>query len=87
MTGGSGAPGRHLRRRHRHRRAPEVHAGTRLVAIPPHLVPVIRDHLLTHPAPGRDGLLFRSAGGRHLHSGSAMHDAFHVARARLAGPT
>ena len=65
---------------------PKSTAGTRLVAIPPHLVPVIRDHLLTHTAPGRDGLLFRSASGRHLHSGSAMHDAFHVARAKVGRP-
>ena len=39
-----------------------------------------------HTAPGRDGLLFRSASGRHLHSGSAMHDAFHVARAKVGRP-
>ena len=65
---------------------PKSDAGTRDVAIPPHLVPAFRDHLLAHGAPGRDGLLFRSAGGGHLRSGSAMHDAFHVARADVGRP-
>ncbi len=65
---------------------PKSDAGTRDVAIPPHLVPALRDHLLAHGAPGRDGLLFRSAGGGHLRSGSAMHDAFHVARADVGRP-
>ena len=33
-------------------------AGTRDVAIPPHLLPPVREHLLQHAEAGRDGLLF-----------------------------
>jgi integrase len=39
---------------------PKSDAGIRDVNIPPHLLPMVREHLLTHPAPGLDGLLFPS---------------------------
>lgn len=39
-------------------KTPKSAAGSRDVAIPPHLLPVVRQHLLEHAAPGRDGLLF-----------------------------
>nr|WP_232531163.1 site-specific integrase [Microlunatus antarcticus] len=38
--------------------APKSDAGVRDVAIPPHLLPVVRQHLADHAAWGRDGLLF-----------------------------
>jgi integrase len=65
---------------------PKTEAGSRDVAIPPHLLPAVKAHLVSHTAPGRDGLLFRSAGGGHLRSGSAMHDCFHAARASVGRP-
>ena len=34
--------------------------GIRDVAIPPHLIPVIQEHLETYAAPGQEGLLFPS---------------------------
>lgn len=47
-------------------KAPKSEAGVRDVAIPPHLLPLVRQHLLEHTAPGRDGLLFATAAGEHL---------------------
>ena len=38
---------------------PKSEAGIRDVNIPPHLLPMVREHLLVHTAPG-DGLLFPS---------------------------
>ena len=45
---------------------PKSDAGTRDVAIPPHLLPLIRAHLLEHTQAGRDGLLFPGSTGGHL---------------------
>jgi len=39
---------------------PKSEAGIRDVAIPPHLIPVFKEHLETHAAPGQEGLLFPS---------------------------
>ncbi len=39
---------------------PKSDAGIRDVNIPPHLLPIMREHLLTHTASGLDGLLFPS---------------------------
>ena len=39
---------------------PKSAAGKRTVAIPPHLIPAIEDHLAEHVAPGKDALLFPS---------------------------
>ncbi len=46
--------------------APKSDAGSRNVAIPPHLMPLVREHLKIHAEPGRDALLFPGAGGEHL---------------------
>jgi integrase len=45
---------------------PKSDAGVRDVAIPPHLMPAVRAHLLEHTAPGRDGLLFAGRNGKNL---------------------
>lgn len=47
---------------------PKTDAGIRDVAIPPHLLPAVRQHLLEHTAPGREGLLFPGVAGKHLSS-------------------
>ena len=39
---------------------PKSEAGIRDVAIPPHLIPIIQEHLDTHALPGQEGLLFPS---------------------------
>lgn len=44
--------------------SPKSNKGSRDVAIPPHLLPLVREHLLKHC--GEDGLLFPSASGGHL---------------------
>ena len=49
---------------------PKSSAGVRDVAIPPHLLPVVREHLAAHAGWGRDGLLFPSTTGDHLHRNS-----------------
>lgn len=45
---------------------PKSEAGVRDVAIPPHLVEPLREHIGTHAAPGREGLLFPAANGGNL---------------------
>ena len=45
---------------------PKTDAGIRDVAIPPHLLPAVKEHLQQHAEPGRDGLLFPAADGGHL---------------------
>lgn len=39
---------------------PKTEAGVRTVSIPAMLLPVVREHMLRHAAPGEDGLLFPS---------------------------
>ena len=43
---------------------PKSEAGIRDVAIPPHLIPIIKEHLETFAASGQEGLLFPAANGR-----------------------
>jgi integrase len=45
---------------------PKSDAGTRDVAIPPHLLPILKTHIADHAEFGRDGLLFPATGGGHL---------------------
>ncbi len=47
-----------------HVEPPKSEAGIRDVAIPPHLIPVIKEHLEAFAAPGQEGLLFPAANGR-----------------------
>ena len=47
---------------------PKSDAGIRDVAIPPHLLPAIKDHLARFVGPQRDELLFPAAHGGHLAS-------------------
>lgn len=47
-------------------KGPKTTAGTRDVVVPPHVLDDLREHLLQHTAPGKDGLLFPSPGGGHL---------------------
>ena len=60
---------------------PKSAAGVRDVAVPPHLLPMLADHLEQHAQPGRDGLLFPAAGGGHL-SPSSVYVHFYPARHR-----
>ena len=64
-------------------KSPKSDAGSRDVAIPPHLLPLVREHLLKHAEPGRDGLLFPAKGGGHL-APSTLYRVFYRAR-EIAG--
>ncbi len=66
---------------------PKSDAGTRDVAIPPHLLPAVREHLRSSITGGRDGLLFPSAHdpGRHLAPGS-LYKVFYRARDAAGRP-
>ncbi|ABM13319.1 tyrosine-type recombinase/integrase [Mycolicibacterium vanbaalenii] len=64
---------------------PKSDAGTRDVAIPPHLVPVIHDHLAVHVDGGPDALLFPAAHGRHL-APATLYRQFYKARVAADRP-
>ena len=52
--------------------APKSDAGIRDVAIPPHLVPTVRQHLQDHVGWGKDALLFSTANGEQIGRGGAF---------------
>ena len=60
---------------------PKSDAGSRDVAIPPHLLPLVKDHLANHTAAGRDALLFPAAtdGNRHM-APATLYKVFYPAR-------
>jgi integrase len=60
---------------------PKSGAGIRDVAIPPHLLDAVCDHLVNHTGAGARALLFPAPGGGHLHP--SMHQA-HWYKARAA---
>ena len=60
---------------------PKSAAGTRQIAIPPHVVPALEEHLARWTAPGKDALLFPATDGtRHLQP-STFYKAWKKARA------
>jgi len=66
---------------------PKSVAGERDVAIPPHLLPLVREHLLGFTAPGPDGLLFPARGdsSEHLRQ-SSLARVFYPARVKAGRP-
>ena len=68
-------------------KTPKTKAGVRRVAIPPHLMPMVRDHLMRFTAPGGDGLLFPSKNDaeRHMRQ-SAMARVYYPARDAAGRP-
>jgi integrase len=58
---------------------PKSDAGKRSVALPPHLLPVVKDHIREHAAMGRDGLLFPATHGEQL-APSTLYRVFYPAR-------
>ena len=61
---------------------PKSSAGVRTVAIPPHLIPAVRQHMGDRVVWGRDALLFATAGGDQIGRGGAFQK--HWERARKA---
>ena len=66
---------------------PKSTAGVRDVAIPPHLLPAVKDHLRASITGGKDALLFPAAGdpANHL-SPTALYAVWHPARAAAGRP-
>jgi integrase len=58
---------------------PKTSAGVRDVTIPPHLMPMVTDHLANHVKGGPESLLFHDRSGRNLRP-SEFQAAWHAAR-------
>lgn len=66
---------------------PKSDAGIRDVAIPPHLLPAVKDHLQATITGGKDGLLFPSAGDPTQHlAPSSLYRVFYRAREAAGRP-
>lgn len=65
--------------------SPKSEAGSRDVAIPPHLLPLVREHLLKHTEPGKKGLLFPAVGGGHMQP-STLYRVYYPAREAAGRP-
>jgi len=63
---------------------PKSEAGVRDVAIPPHLMPLVKEHLSGDITGGREGLLFPAADGTSTLAPSTLYRHFYAAR-RAAG--
>jgi len=66
-------------------KGPKSEAGKRDVAIPPHLMPLVADHLIAHVERGRDALVFPAASGGHM-APSALYAVYHPAREAAGRP-
>lgn len=64
---------------------PKSAAGVRDVAIPPHLLPALKEHMRTQISGGRDGLLFPAKDGGHL-APSTLYRVFYPAREKAGRP-
>jgi integrase len=64
---------------------PKSEAGKRPVAVPPHLLPVLDEHLAAHVLPGRDALLFPAHHGGHL-APTTLHNPWSKARQAAGRP-
>jgi len=64
---------------------PKSTAGIRDVAVPPHLLPALKEHLGEHAQGGREGLLFPALGGGHL-SPTGLYSVFYPAREKAGRP-
>lgn len=66
---------------------PKSDAGIRDVAIPPHLIPVVRDHLKRHTAAGKNALLFPAAADSNAHMApSTLYKVYYPARNAAGRP-
>lgn len=65
---------------------PKTAAGVRVVAIPVHVIPALREWLATQPVRGADGLLFTAGDGRSPLSQQTLRDAHVVGREAIGRP-
>jgi integrase len=64
---------------------PKSEAGRRIVAIPPHLLGAVQEHLACHVGPDEDALLFPAQHGGHL-AKSTLSRHFYAARQETGRP-
>jgi integrase len=64
---------------------PKTDAGTRDVAIPPHLMPEVRQHLHQHTKSGREALLFPARHGEHR-APASLYKVWYPARSAAGRP-
>jgi len=64
---------------------PKSEAGIRDVAIPPHLIPMLKDHMAKSITGGKEGLLFPARHGGNL-AQSTLVKAFYPARDKIGRP-
>jgi integrase len=64
---------------------PKSYAGRRSVTVPPHLVPVLVDHLRKHTGDQRDALLFPARHGGHM-APSSLYAVWYPAREKAGRP-
>jgi len=64
---------------------PKTAAGVRDVSIPPHLLPIVEDHLARHTGPGHDALLFPAAQGGQVWA-PTFHKSYRKARDAAGRP-
>jgi len=65
---------------------PKSDAGIRDVAIPPHLMPMVNEHLRTNIAGSKEGLLFPASDGVSHLAPSTLYKAFYRARGAAGRP-
>jgi integrase len=66
-------------------KGPKSEAGKRDVAIPPHLMPMVKNHLREHVAASRDALVFPAAGGGHM-APASLYRVYYPARDAAGRP-
>ena len=68
----------------REEKLPKSAAGTRDVALPPHIVPALRKHLKTQSSAGRTGWVFPAASDPERNvSADVLREAFETARGKI----
>jgi integrase len=65
---------------------PKSDAGARDIAIPPHLVPMLKEHLASMPMRGQDALLFPAVDGLSHLAPSTLYRVFYPARQAAGRP-
>lgn len=66
---------------------PKSDAGVRDVAIPPHLLPMVKEHLAKHTGSSKDALLFPAAADDNLHMApSTLYKVYYPARKAAGRP-
>lgn len=68
-----------------HTGTPKSDAGQRVVTLPPHVAPIVAEHLMLWTGPGDDALVFTSSRGNRLRA-STLYRHFYPARESIGRP-